>query len=144
MANRHKGDFTLKAGKQRYTLRLTTNAVCELEDFEGALTRSGTPRTWDQILTGIDKGSLKDVRLFFWVALREHHPDIATDDKASLKAVGDLIDRAGGVMGVAQQITALVALNAPTGEDDEDAEVPTTEGPPDAQAGTGTASTPTH
>jgi hypothetical protein len=145
MANKQKGEFTLKAGKQRYTLRLTTNAVCELEDFAGAMNKAGDGRTWDQVLAGIDKGSLKDVRLFFWVALREHHPDIATDDVASLKAVGTIIDQAGGLMGVAKQITALVTLNAAdTSADDDEPEVPTTTRPPDAQAGTGAGSTPTH
>lgn len=145
MANKQKGEFTLKAGKTRYTLQLTTNAVCELEDFAGAQTKDGNGRTWDQVLQGIDKGSLKDVRLFFWVALREHHPDIATDDVASLKSVGDIIDKAGGLMGVAKQITALVTLNAADpSDDDTEEEPPKVERPLDAQGGTGVGSTPTH
>lgn len=145
MANKQKGEFTLKAGKARYTLRLTTNAVCELEDFAGAQNSVGVGRTWDQVLQGIDKGSLKDVRLFFWVALREHHPDIATDDLTSLKAVGNIIDQAGGLMGVAKQIAQLVQLNAAdTSGDDTEEEPPKVARPPDAQAGTGVGSTPTH
>ena len=145
MANKQKGEFILKAGKQRYTLRLTTNAVCELEDFAGAQTKAGVGRTWDQVLQGIDKGSLKDVRLFFWVALREFHPDVASDDIGSLKTIGNVIDQAGGLMGVAKQITALVTLNAAIpDEEDTEAEPPKVDRPPDAQVGTGVGSTPTH
>lgn len=146
MANKQKGEFILKAGKKRYTLKLTTNAVCELEDFAGAQTKAGVGRTWDQVTAGIDKGSMRDIRLFFWVALREFHPEIATDDIGSLKAVGHVIDQAGGLFGITKQMTELVKLNAVgTGEaDDEPEEAPTTVRPPDAQAGTGVGSTPTH
>ena len=137
MANRQRGAFTIKAGKRRLTLRLTTNAVCELEDFAGA-----NGRTWEQVLKGIDQSRLKDVRLFFWVALRDAHPDIASDDPACLKSIGDLIDDMGGMMGIVKQVATLVALNAMP--EDEAAEVPKTTRPQDGQAGIGDGSKPTH
>lgn len=148
MANRQRGEITYRLGTKRYTLRLTTNAVCELEDFTAAQTKLGlgNGRTWDQVLQGIDRGSLKDLRLFFWVALREHHPEIATDDPASLKTIGTLIDEAGGALAVVKQVSKLLEANAAEqGKDDDQKEdVPKAERPPDAQAGIGDGSSPTH
>ncbi len=143
MANRARGELTCKLGKTSYVLRLTTNAVCELEDFTAAQTTTGIGRTWDQVLQGIDRGSLKDVRLFFWVALREHHADIASDAPASLKAIGTIIDDAGGALAVVKSITKLLTVNSAVKEDDEE-EVPKAARPPGAQAGTGGDSNPTH
>jgi hypothetical protein len=141
MANRQRGEVSLKIGGTRYRLKLTTNAVCELEDFAGAQTKAGVGRTWDQVLQGIDKGSLKDVRLFFWVALRTHHSDIATDEPESLKVIGNLIDEAGGLSGLVKQMTALIKANTDTTEEEE---APKTAGPSDAQGGIGAVSAPTH
>lgn len=138
MANKQRGEFTLKAGSARYTLKLTTNAICEFEDFEGA-----RARTFDEVMDGLKHGRLKDVRLFFWMALRAHHPDLATDDPTSLNAIGNLIDDAGGLAGVLKQIQAFIAINTEAVES-----VPKTkktEGaadPLDAQVGTGPGSMP--
>ena len=90
MANRERGESTLIAGKRAFTCRLGTHACAEVEDFSKG-------RTWQQIWLGMKDGSVKDVELFFWVALREHHPDIASNDRGCLKAVADVIDDAGGL-----------------------------------------------
>lgn len=109
MANKERGEFTLVAGDRTFKLRLTTNACAEMEDLSGG-------RTWDQVQMGIARGSVKDVRLLFWGALREHHSDIATDEVKSLRAVGKLLDAAGGFEGVVTQMRAFMALNQDQGE----------------------------
>lgn len=126
MANQERGEFTLVVGDRRFTLRLTTNACAELEDFAGG-------RTWDQVQLGIARGSVKDVRLLLWAALREHHADVATDAPESVKAIGRLIDDAGGFAGLLAQIRSFVTLNqdpehVPPQEKGE------TPDPPEAQA----------
>ena len=104
VANREKGEFSITAGERTLTFRLTTNACAEVEDLANG-------RTWQQIQVGVARGSLKDFCLLFWAALREHHADIATDDPASIKAIGKLIDEAGGIVGLQTQIEAFLALN---------------------------------
>ncbi len=105
MANRERGEIVLVIGADRYVLRLTTNACCELE------TLTDSARNWDQVWDGMKAGSQRDVRYFMWVALRHHHPEIATDDPASLKTIGDLIDQAGGAQLLFVQLHALMLLN---------------------------------
>lgn len=105
MANRERGEIPLVIGADRYVLRLTTNACCELENLTDG------KRNWDQVWEGMKAGSQRDVRYFMWVALRHHHPEIASDDPASLKAIGDLIDIAGGATLLFVQLRALMQLN---------------------------------
>jgi len=125
MANKERGEFLLTAGGKTYKLRLTTNACAEMEDIAGG-------RTWDQVQLGIMRGSAKDLRLLFWGALREFHPDIATDDPKSLRAVGKLIDDAGGFEGLMEQGQAFVALNQRQADDEA----------PSAEKGTTTKADP--
>lgn len=105
MANKERGEFTLVVGERTYTLRLTANACAELEDITDG-------RTLDQVLFGIlRRHSIRDVRFLLWAALRDKHPDLATIDKSSLVAVGQLIDEAGGFAGVSEQVKAFVEMN---------------------------------
>ena len=103
MANPERGEFVLRAGPRQLTLRLTTNAMAEVEDLGG--------RTFDQILVGLNRGSVRDIRLFLWAALRDRHPDLATEDRRSLHAIGDLIDTIGGLAGLIDQLRAFLVLN---------------------------------
>lgn len=134
MANRERGEMPLVIRDRRYVLRLTTSACCELEDFTDG------KRNWDQVWDGMKQGSHRDARLFLWVALRDKHPDIATDDPACLKVIGDLIDQAGGITLLLIQIRALMLLNIETMRDEADALV-TRSRPPMARVRTGGAST---
>jgi len=135
MANRARGELALVAGERTYTLRLTTNACCELEDYAGG-------RTWDQVTAGINRGSLKDVRLLFWAALRDPHPELATDDPSSLTAIGTVIDEAGGIRVVLSRLRVLLQLNADRPPEGAGAAEPR---PPDAPpAPTGPSSVSTH
>lgn len=107
--NRERGEWPLVVdgadGKKTYKMRLTTNAMAELED-------AARGRTWDQIILGLMRGSVSDCRLLIWAALRQFHRDIATDGPDGLTAVGNLIDDAGGVEGISEQIKAFVGDNA--------------------------------
>lgn len=108
MANKERGEFPIEIGDRTFILRLTTNACAELEDVSGG-------RTWDQVQMGIARGSVKDVRWLFWAAFRDHHPDIATDDPASVKVIGQLIDEAGGFAGLLARVRMFVAMNQDDG-----------------------------
>lgn len=123
-ANKERGEMALVAGSKTYVMKLTTNAVCEMETLSG--------RTFDQVAAKLQNGSVSDVRLFLWAMLREHHRSMTLED------VGNVIDGAGGIMGIAQQLTELVNLNtgevAALGKDQE-------ENPLKAQAGIGANST---
>lgn len=92
MANPHRGDIAFDADGKTWTLRYSTNALCELEDDLGegvaALGKSmANP-------AGV---KLKTLRSLVWAGLRDHHADL---DK---RQAGDLIDAAG-----AQRIGELV------------------------------------
>jgi len=106
MANRERGELALLVGTRRLVLRLTTNSCCELEDFAG--------RTSDEVTAGVNRGSFRDTRLMLWMALRDQHPDIATDDPACLANIGVLIDQAGGRAVVLERLRELVVLNTDT------------------------------
>jgi hypothetical protein len=135
MANKERGEFALQVQDRAYTLRLTTNACCELEDFAQG-------RTWDQVMAGVRQGRMKDVRLLIWTALRQHHPDMASDKPESVKTIGDLIDEAGGLAGILGQIQAFLQMNLPEAEDVVSGGSAAAR-PPNAQAGTGDRSTST-
>lgn len=116
MANRERGEMSMVAGGTVYTLQLTTNSCCEIEDFTGG-------RTSDDLIQGVNAGSFKDARLLLWMALRRHHPDLATNDPACLKAIGEIVDAAGGRNAVLRILRELVRLNV-EGQDQEGAARP--------------------
>lgn len=138
MANKERGEWTLAAGADRYVLRLTTNACCELEEFSGKL--------FDEVQARANRGSLIHLRYLLWASLQEHHADLATPDKEGLKRIGQIVDAAGGLLGLMQQIKAFIAWNA-----EDTGDVPKKAGeasagarPRSAQAGTGVSSISTH
>ena len=116
MANKERGEMTLVAGAQTYTLRLTTNACCEVEDRSGKL--------FDVIMHGAYQGSVRDLRWLLWASLQDCHQETV---KTPADA-GGIIDDAGGVRGVLTQIIAFVKLN--------------TEGQPEASQPNGSVTDP--
>jgi len=83
MANVHRGQVSLAVGDTTYTLSLSTNALCDLEDLFGKNV------TEVAALLGADNVSMKTVRGMFWAALQDHHPDV------DLKGAGRIITDAG-------------------------------------------------
>lgn len=154
--NREKGEWPLTVGDQTFTMKLTTNAMAELEDFTERL---GIGKTWDEIVVGLIRGKVSDCRLFIWAAMRAFHADVATGEvkdvgvKGSPKLVapglariGDLIDEAGGLTAIHDQIKAFVQNNA---KPEESGDRPPAAGPETAPGpaakpidGTGAARTP--
>jgi hypothetical protein len=131
MANRERGEMTLVAGEVVYTLKLTTNACCDLEERSGQL--------FDDVTRAVNKGSVKAVRWLLWAALQAYHADTVKGPPD----VGPIIDAAGGLLGVVQQLTAFMQLNT----DEEGAPEGSAKGgtrPPAAEvsAGGGSTSTP--
>lgn len=78
MANREKGEVSFEAGGKQYTLRYSSNALCELED---ALNLG-----INDIIARMKNMRVKDARAIFWAGLTDNHPDI------DLKAAGRMLD----------------------------------------------------
>lgn len=136
--NRERGEWPLVSGGKTYKLRLTTNAMAELEEFAKG-------ETWDSIVLGLARGSVAACRLFLWAALQDSHGDVATADKDGLKRVGDIVDDAGGFEAITAQVRAFVQSNAKP-EDEKKPGAPAAN-PPEAGAtpaggGTGATRTP--
>lgn len=84
MANRNRGEIGFEALAAQWTLKLGTNAMCEIEDATGkAFTEVG------EIMADTKRVTIKLMRVIFWGALRDHHADI------SIKDAGAIIDDIG-------------------------------------------------
>lgn len=83
MANAVRGQVSLVAGDTTYTLVLSINAMCEIEDTTG--------KDIVVLVSDLQSGkvSMKSFRLLFWAALQDYHPDV------DLKAAGILISEIG-------------------------------------------------
>ena len=92
MANKERGEYAFDAGGKSYTLRYSTNALCELEAILEA--------PFLDVITDFAEGkmSIVNTRALFYAGLQERHPDL------SISAVGNLLDEVG--MG-----TAIKAIN---------------------------------
>jgi hypothetical protein len=99
MANKERGELRLSVGDQEYTLKLTTNACCEMEDRAG--------KVFDAVIAAASKGSLRDLRWLLWAMLQEYHSDTVI----TAQDVGKIIDRMGGLAKVAGKINEMLALN---------------------------------
>lgn len=80
MANPHKGEVSVVIGETTYTLALTLNAMCELQDEFGV--------SWEQVAAQAEQGSPKHLRSLLWVSLRKHHKDLTLDQFGDM----DLVD----------------------------------------------------
>jgi hypothetical protein len=131
MANRQRGEVEIAARGKVYTLALTTNGACEIENASG--------RLFEDICAGIQKYAIRDMRWLLWGALQEYHADeIKTPADA-----GKFIDDAGGLAYVWAKANDFLTANADTSTD-----VPVSKNgngaapdPPPAQAPNGTGST---
>lgn len=93
MANREKGEVSLAAGGETYTLRLSINALCELEDvFDQPI---GEIVTLLQADGGVRISHLREI---VRAALSEHHPGLTAPEVGRIMSDAG-IDRIGGVLG---------------------------------------------
>lgn len=68
-----KGEVSVEADGQRYTLAFSINALCKMEDMFGEAV--------GDIATLGNKGKrFNTMRNVFWCALADHHPDLTVDD----------------------------------------------------------------
>ena len=79
MANPARGEVALKAGGLEYTLKFSTNAICELEDR--------LDKGLNTIVANMERVST--VRALLWAGLRAHHPEV------TIAGVGEIIDGIG-------------------------------------------------
>jgi hypothetical protein len=98
MANPHKGEVSFDANGAAYTLRYSINAICELENETG----KGIVALMTE-LEDPTRMSMTLARQIMWAGLREHHPDI------TVKAAGELISAAGGLMRFVQVLNTAFA-----------------------------------
>lgn len=79
MANPARGEVSFKVADTRYTLKFSTNAICELEEHLN--------KGLNVIVANMER--LTTVRALLWAGLRAKHPDM------TIEKAGELIDRCG-------------------------------------------------
>jgi hypothetical protein len=102
MANPLRGEVAFTVADVEYTLKFSTNAICELEQLQN--------KGLNEIVGDLERVST--VRAMLWAALRAKHSDI------TLKGAGEIMDRAGMPATVEAISNALRAgFPPPTGDD---------------------------
>ena len=79
MPNPALGEVAFHTADAEYTLKFSTNAICEMEDRIN--------KGLSSIVQGMDR--LSHVRALLWASLRAKHPDV------SMEKAGAIIDLAG-------------------------------------------------
>lgn len=98
MANPHRGEVDLVTGETTYKLRLSINAMAEIETLLGL--------SMGQVEQRMSAGSVLAFRGLLWGSLREFHP------KVTLKEAGDLIEAVGLPM-ITERLTMALTLAFP-------------------------------
>lgn len=102
MANPHRGQVAFIVDGTAYTMRLSSNALC---DLEGILQRSALAAFTSLAV----EPEVRTVRAIVWAALSESRPGI------TLAEAGTIIDAVGFVP-MMEKLTELVALTYPKAE----------------------------
>lgn len=105
MGNPHKGEVTFEAGGATYTMRLSVDALCSLEEITGK-----SIMVLAEELSDPERMTLSRVRQVMAASLREHHPDL------SLQDAGELIIAAGGLTAMVGKIGEAFAAAFPEGQ----------------------------
>lgn len=79
MANPARGEVALAVADTEYTLKFSTNAICELEDR--------LDKGLNVIVANMER--LTTVRALLWAGLRAKHPEV------TITQAGEMIDRIG-------------------------------------------------
>ena len=95
MANKHKGEMIVEALGEKWTWRLTTNAMIQVEDL------AARPFLAMVAEMSTDDASMRTLRLIIWGCMIEAHPDM------TLEKAGEIIDDMGGLEGVAETFVTL-------------------------------------
>ncbi len=78
MANPERGEVAIQAGGQTYTLKFSTNAICEAESVSG--------KSFGELCLEIQKADFRAMRALLWAGLRPAHKDVTLD------MAGDILD----------------------------------------------------
>lgn len=106
MANAARGEVGVDVGGQRYTLRPTFDALCELEGL--------VDKPIDAVLAAVSEGRVSGVRSVIWCLLQDKH----SGEIRTLKQASEWIEAVGGAevaIAIVQQVFAINA-EAPVGE----------------------------
>lgn len=104
MANKLRGEIEIEAGGKTYTLRMSINAIAEIEQRlnlginEIAAALSDMPRL-----------RIGTLRAIVWGCLREHHKDLAIEDAGEI--IGEM-----GVQLTLERINAAFLVAFPSAE----------------------------
>ena len=108
MANRERGEVDLTIAGKTYTMVLTTNALCELEDVMSTALR---PVTYADVLMASKRGSTRAMRATFWASLRQYHRQV------TLEEAGNLMDAADDETTFAEKLAKLAFAAMPADDD---------------------------
>lgn len=89
------GEAELKVGENTYRIVLKTAGLAALQKHFSV---PGKVADLDDLLSKVNAGSVEHIVVFIWAALLKHHPEF------TIETTTDLIDDAGGVMGLAMQL----------------------------------------
>jgi len=105
MANAQRGEVELVAGTTSYTLCLSINAICEMQNRN--------KKTYAEMVASMRSLDINALRDILWMTLKKYHGKSFPD----ANSVGDLIDSLdNGVNDAVTAIAALFALNESRGE----------------------------
>jgi len=127
MANHEQGEIELASGPNTYVLVLKTAGLAALQK---RFSPPGAIRDLDvvlqEVMRGCQAGSLEHIIAMFWASLQKHHPGTTYDETVNI------IDDAGGVKGVGEQLAGLNLSATPDPKDLEELK-PSNGNPPKAQ-----------
>jgi len=107
MANPHRGEVDIEIGGETWTLRLTLNAMCEIEEQTG----KGLPEIVNILQHG-KAGGFSGMRAIVCAAARSNLPDLTPE------MIGEMID-ISDMQKIGHAINQLVSRSAPDGTGDE-------------------------
>lgn len=98
MANKHRGEVALSVDGATYTMRLSANALC---DLEGVLQCNA-----NQAFAAMGQMEIRAMRAILWASLTETKPGL------TLAGAGEIMD-AAGLKTIAAKLGELVAATFP-------------------------------
>jgi hypothetical protein len=132
MANRQKGEVSMEIAGTSYTLALTIDAMCQLEDLFSTPAKAAL---FQEVVALADRGSMRHLRGLIWVCLQKYHPDLALTD------VSDLVHQAGGLGVFGQKLMELTKEAFADPKDMEELGIKPSANPPRAPGGKTTRTT---
>ncbi|NVK56657.1 MAG: gene transfer agent family protein [Alteromonadaceae bacterium] len=121
MANKQRGYVEITSGGKNYPFRLTTNVLCELEEL--------VDQPIAEFFTKMKKSppTMKEFRAIVLCGLRGG-ASAKSRVKLDLNCAGEIIDGAGGMVGLMSQVGEAMGLASPDADDNASADDDASEG----------------